>query len=222
MTLHTVVTCMGRLSHLQATLPAFPKPCVVVDYSCPDRSGDWSEGQPGVTVVRVPGQAYFHKTLALNAGIADALAKGAEYLCFLDADTLVDPRFLPEVLPRLKPGHCLIAPSGSDQLVGVLVAHREDIARSGGFDESYKGWGVEDLDMRLRLRVLAGCSFERLPDGLLSSIKHTDALRTSNYQVKNHWMSRAVNAMILERNIRLWTGKGPADLDDVAKDLMKV
>lgn len=211
---------MGRLDHLKESLPAFPRPCVVVDYSCPDNSGDWASRQPGVTVVKVPDQTFFHKSRALNLGAAKALEMGAEALAFLDADTLVKPGFVTKAQAKAKT--CWIAASGNNQLVGVLVVTREDYLASKGFDEAYRGWGVEDLDMRLRLNLLAKCSFERLPAEVLSSIPHSDALRTKNYTVKSPWVSRALNAMILEGNIRHWTGGGPMDLSDEAKSLMKV
>jgi hypothetical protein len=214
----TVVTCMGRLAHLKASLPTFPRPCVVVDYSCSERSGDWAEQQPGVKVVRVTGETFFHKSRALNLGAARAIQMGAQQLCFLDADTLVRPSFAPALKPKL----ACIAPAGFDQLVGVLVVSSADFQLAKGYDEAYRGWGVEDLDMRLRLYLLAGCRFERIPTGQLDSIPHSNDLRTKNYTVKNPWVSRALNAMLLERNIASWTDKGPADLDDAAKELMRV
>lgn len=208
---------MGRLAHLKKNYPAFPKPCVVVDYSCPGHSGDWAEAE-GADVVRVPGEAHFHKTRALNLGAARALVLGADRLCFLDADTQVAPSFLDFAESS---AHSLIAPPGDPQLVGILVTSARDFIRVGGYDERYIGWGCEDLDMRLRLH-LAGSTFETLPEGAVSSISHGDALRTQNYTVKNHLISRALNAIRMEKSIREMTGQGPADLDETAKRLMRV
>lgn len=213
----TVVTCMGRLAHLKETFEAFIHPCVVVDYSCPDRSGDWVEEQGGI-VVRVPGETHFHKTRALNAGAQRAIQLGATQLAFLDADTRVQTGFLGQVWDKTT---CLIAPPGNPALVGVLVMPTEDFLRVKGYDEGYQGWGCEDLDMRLRLH-LSGSVFGYLSTTSLSSIPHTDDLRTRNYAVKNHMISRAVNAIRMEGVIRTLTGKGPADLDDTAKRLMRV
>lgn len=214
---------MGRLQQLRISLPTFPKPAVVVDYSCPDACGDWAEKGDGVTVERIPGEEHFHKTRALNVGAARAIAMGAEWLFFLDSDTVVLPGFAPWVSDRLAEGKCMIVSpgEGKDGLVGLLVVSVPDFLRAGGYDESYRGWGVEDMDMRLRLRLLAGCGFEKIPDGLLVPMPHGNEMRTRHYSVKNRWISRAVNAKILESNIRSWTGKGPADLDDVSKDLLR-
>lgn len=208
---------MGRLPHLKETFEAFPKPCVVVDYSCPDHSGDWAEEQ-GAVVVRVTGETHFHKTRALNAGAQRAIKLGATQLAFLDADTVVNPGFLGLVLDKTT---SWIAAPGHPALVGILVTPTEDFLRVKGYDEGYRGWGCEDLDMRLRLH-LSGSVFEYVPTVVLSSIPHNDDLRTQNYVVKNHMISRALNAIRMEGVIRTLTGKGPADLDDTAKRLMRV
>lgn len=208
---------MGRLAHLKETFAAFPKPCVVVDYSCPDRSGDWAEEQ-GAAVVRIPGETHFHKTRALNAGAQRAIELGATQLAFLDADTIVNPGFVDYVRGKTT---SLICHPWHPPLVGVLITPTEDFLRVKGYDEGYRGWGCEDLDMRLRLH-LSGSVFEYLPSTDLSSIQHNDELRTQNYVVKNHMISRALNAIRMEGVIRALTGKGPADLDDTAKRLMRV
>lgn len=208
---------MGRLAHLKESLPTFPMPCCVVDFSCPDSSGDWAEAQ-GAVVVRVPGLQHFHKTRALNMGADRAIRLGAKRLCFLDADTLVRPGFTDLALSA---SSSLIVPPGNPNLVGVLVTPVESFLKVGGYDEGYRGWGCEDLDMRLRLH-LAGSVFGHIPVELLSSIPHGDALRTRNYAVKNHWVSRSINAIRMEKRIRELTGKGPADLDETAKRLMRV
>ena len=44
-----ITTCMGRLAHLRQSLPSFTAQpdtsVVVVDYSCPERSGEWVESK---------------------------------------------------------------------------------------------------------------------------------------------------------------------------------
>lgn len=208
---------MGRLAHLQDSLPTFPKPCVVVDYSCPDGSGDWAEAR-GATVVRVRDEQYFHKTRALNLGARRAIELGATRLAFLDADTLVQPGFEEFASTRAT---CLIVPPGNPALVGILVTPVDDFLKVGGYDVNYQGWGCEDLDMRLRLH-LEGSIFETVPSVFLSSIPHGNDLRTQHYVVKNHMVSRATNAIRFEKVIRSLTGKSPTDLDDTAKLLMRV
>src|SRR5207248_9025163 len=99
------VPCMGRLSFLQKTVgSAVSHPAAnycLVDYSCPDRCGDWLMNRypeeirrHRMAVERVPNQRLFHKCKSHTAGAERALPEGAEYLCFLDADTVVGPPFV--------------------------------------------------------------------------------------------------------------------------------
>src|SRR5262245_62089015 len=98
-----VVTCMGRLAHLQQTLPRLVEyedcECVVVDYSCPERSGEWVEqNYPRVTVARVPGQKGFSKSIAINRGVEEA---SAPWICLTDADYFLDPAYFRKLQGRL-------------------------------------------------------------------------------------------------------------------------
>jgi len=66
-----VTTCKGRLHHLQQTLPLIaaqaPDEIVVVDYGCPQNSGDWVEAHfPGVKVVRTTDDPGFCLPRALD------------------------------------------------------------------------------------------------------------------------------------------------------------
>ena len=68
-----ITTCKGRLSHLQQTLPRIADQphveCIVVDYGCPERCGDWVEAHhPNVMVVRTGPTEGFNASRARNAG----------------------------------------------------------------------------------------------------------------------------------------------------------
>src|SRR5690348_7938147 len=96
-----LTTCMGRLAHLRESLPAAaaqPRAgCVLVDYSCPDRCGNWAEAAfPQVNVVRVAGRSRWNVCEARNAAAA---AASAPWLCFFDADVVLDPAFVEYVRP---------------------------------------------------------------------------------------------------------------------------
>jgi hypothetical protein len=52
-----ITRCMGRLEHLKQSLPKFAAqfPTVMVDWSCPEKSGDWAKTVDNVSVIRVQG-----------------------------------------------------------------------------------------------------------------------------------------------------------------------
>jgi glycosyltransferase involved in cell wall biosynthesis len=90
-TFSIITTCKGRLDHLKQSLPSMvAQPAaevIVVDYSCPEGTGDFVEANyPGVRVVRVEGQEHFSNWAARNAG---ASAATGEMLVFVDADTIL-------------------------------------------------------------------------------------------------------------------------------------
>ncbi|HEY7370812.1 MAG TPA: hypothetical protein VIF57_01445, partial [Polyangia bacterium] len=154
-----VATCMGRLAFVKQTLPTVIADAAIryclVDFSCPDRAGDWLEATHAarveagaMAVARVQGQQFFHKTAALNAGARAALARGARTLCFADADTAFVAGAFAEIGALLAPGTFLVCehgPGGASipSLTGLLVVAARDFERAGGYDEAFADWGSE-------------------------------------------------------------------------------
>lgn len=199
-----ITTCMGRLGHLQQTLPRAAKQarshCVVVDYSCPDQCGDWVEQHhPGVRVVRVPGQSRFNASRARNLG---AQAGDGPWLCFLDADTVVHEHFAELILPRLEPGCFFTAQPWVKSLMGTFLCSRDDFIRCGGYDEVFQGWGTEDRDLYIRLGLL-GLTERGFPVDWLSNIPHDDELRVKNHDMKNLQANDTINCLYLAAKIDL-------------------
>jgi hypothetical protein len=231
--LSVVVTCMGRLSFLRRTLPRavkeLPGRYYLVDYGCPEQSGAWVEREyrehveSGRIVVQgVTGVTEFHKTDALNQGARRAIDDGAKYLCFLDADTLVQDGFWRHIEERWNPATFLIPALDSARSVfGVLVANAADFARLSGYDETFRGWGNEDLEMRLRLHLQGGLDYDFIPASLLGSIPHEDELRTQNYSEKDKNASFSRSWSYTIDKVRSWTGRAFYDLGPVVLDLMR-
>lgn len=204
-----VVPCKGRLSFLQQTVGrmlSHPhiKLCLV-DYSCPERAGDWFErtfakevAEGRAVVERVVNETLFSKTRAHNAGARRARREGAEYLCFLDADTLLEPGFWEYLLAEARPNRFLIAAKyedGSDvpSMTGLLLVHGKAFESIQGFDERFQGWGGEDIELRLRLYMLAGQDFGFVPLALTRPIQHDDSLRSQFYTTRNILVSNQAN-----------------------------
>src|SRR5437868_449136 len=140
-----ITTCMGRLAHLRQTIGLAARQarssCIVVDYSCPEQCGDWVEQHyPEVKVLRVPNQQLFCVTRARNIG---AQAADAPWLCFFDADVILDAQLAQRLLEMVRPGQFFVAHPWVRELAGTVVCSRTDFERVGGYDEVIQGWGSE-------------------------------------------------------------------------------
>jgi predicted glycosyltransferase involved in capsule biosynthesis len=219
-----VVTCKGRLAHLQLTAPllfgAFPpSQYYLVDWGCPERSGEWlRKSFPEAKVIRTEAPG-FEKTRAANLGAKHAIKDGFRYLLFLDADTLVQGPALGWLLSRRAPDRFLILP-GRDHhevefraLVGVMLVPSQAFVEVGGYDTSFGAtYGHEDLDLRLRLHFSALMGFEMMPlpliqNKFIQAIEHSDDLRVRYYQDKSMESNYRKTLQHLERRFHQRTGQ---------------
>ena len=193
-TLSLITTCMGRLAFLKQSLPRMVEQrdcsCIVVDYSCPDQSGRWvEEHYSQVTVLRVPGQSSCNPAAPRNVGAAVA---HTPWLCFVDADVVLDPRFSEIVVPTLMPGHFYRVPHFVEGLCGTCICSRQDFDRIGGYDDVYQNWSGEDDDFYEALRFV-GVTAMSLSPSLLRHLEHGDDLRMVYCSLQNRELSRAIN-----------------------------
>lgn len=189
-----VTTSKGRLNHLKLTLPRLTArddiDVVVVDYNCPQRSGDWVERNcPSARVIRVGGEELFNPSRARNAGAA---AVRTPWICFIDADIVVTSAFVPHLLSCLREGTYLrFKPEVSD-IVGTVVCHQSDFDRVGGYDEAFQGWGVEDDDLYTSLEM-SGVQRVELDPNLVSFLSHDDHDRMQYRAYQDRWLGWMVN-----------------------------
>ncbi len=200
-----ITTCMGRLDHLRQSLPTWlvqpDSEVVVVDYSCPQQSGEWVERtRPDVKVVRVPNEPYFNLSRARNAG---AGAASGRWLCMVDADVLMAPDFTAALRHLLDTGYFFRVEQGArhDQ-AGTTLISRDAFNAVGGYDEVIEGWGAEDHDIYLRLQH-EGQRRAHFPARLLSSIPHGDDLRTQHAAIRNRLLGWNVNRLYIEGKMTL-------------------
>ncbi len=189
-----ITTCKGRLEHLKQTLPTWvDQPntcCIVVDYSCPNRCGDWVEqNHSRVQVVRVPDKSRFHLTHARNVGASMA---HAPWLMFIDADVAVAPTFSETMLSLPRDQRFFKSDISDKELAGTVLCPRSDFLRVGSYDDVMQGYGFEDTDLYARLRWV-GLQEARFPPNLLRGLSHDDELRVKFYDTKAKVLSDRLN-----------------------------
>lgn len=218
-----VTTSMGRLEHVKKTLPALmsqPESSVIlVDYSCPENSGNWAEENfPDCQVVRVHNEQFFHAAKARNASMSIIKdASDVEWLCFVDVDTILSKDFSVKVQPILEKNRFITAYNIYNKvkgLGGLLIVHKSDFLAVGGYDEEINGYGTNASEMRLRL-YFHGLSYKILPENLAVHIDHNHSGAYSKYSENNN-ISLYRNTKRLLKKIKGWereTGmKVPAEL----------
>ncbi|MBI4984258.1 MAG: glycosyltransferase [Rhodocyclales bacterium] len=212
-TLSLIVTCKGRLAHLQRSLPllAAQPGCevVVVDYDCPDGTAAWvKEHVPSAGVVEVRNAATFNHSHARNLG---AQAASSAWLSFVDADTLVAPAYSAGVIPLLADG-CFFrpAPMPTDAW-GNVVCRKADFVAVSGYDDVMRGWGGEDDDLYVRL-TLAGCRLRAFPGALIGTIAHASAERVRYLEIKDRWLNHRAHALYLHIKFDLLRQAGKLEL----------
>lgn len=185
-----VTTCKNRLHHLQQTLPRWVAEgvdeIVVVDYGCPQGTGDWVEANwPQVRVVRVDDDPGFCAARARNFGAA---AVTAEWVCFIDADILVQAGWLRWMRHNLAAGGYyragLIDGVRGPETWGTFVLQTQVWRQIGCYDEFFVGWGGEDADLYDRLQ-LAGIAEREYPAAFVEAIGHTDDERFAYSALKS-------------------------------------
>jgi len=205
-----ISTCKGRLDHVKQSSQSFLEAAqnkaqyLLVDYNCPEKTGQWVlENYPKANVLSINNNLdIFHKTVALNAGAKYAINNlNADYLIFFDADTMVKVGFFKQVLPLLNSDRFIIVKNekSTKDLVGFIIVPVKMFRESGGYEESFRGWGGEDLEFRLRLYAKHKFEYEVIGAEFLASIPHESGLRVKYYSDKDVWISNGRNVNRMKR-----------------------
>ncbi len=189
------ITCKGRLDHLRQTLPhtvALGGAVVVVDYSCPQRCGDWVEANfPQVQVIRVADKPLFDIGDAKNHAVR---AAQTPWVCLVDADIVLDRSFLETIEPLLQPGHVLRCEHVTTGTGGTMALEKNLFEQVSGHDSVYQGWGEEDEDLLDHLRFV-GAKLAKFPASCLQHLPHDDQARTEHYAERDLSTGHMINRL---------------------------
>jgi glycosyltransferase involved in cell wall biosynthesis len=183
-----VTTCKSRLAHWKVTVPLFAAtgiPVIAVDFDCPEKSGDWVEGQrlPNVQVVRHINKPFFNPSEARNSGAA---AVATDWIVFLDADRIISDDFM-LCLGSICSMEDVICLHGqwTKNFNGITIVKTSDHDRVGGWPViPRQSYGMEDTLYAMLLTKECGVRVIPWP-GKLDHIQHADDLRTKHYPVKD-------------------------------------
>ncbi|HEY6049578.1 MAG TPA: glycosyltransferase, partial [Sphingomicrobium sp.] len=169
------------------------KEVIVVDYSCPQGTGEFvTEHFPSVRVVVITGETHFSNWKARNTGAAAATS---DVLIFADADTILADGavdWLAANLPEKTYGFFESSTSrafnragprlAANQLRGFHVVPRAAFERVGGYDEVLQGYAAgADTDFEERLGMI-GLRRHALDHCMVESvIEHDLASRTQHH-----------------------------------------
>jgi glycosyltransferase involved in cell wall biosynthesis len=152
--LSIITCCKGRLEYLKRSLPTFAaqseSEVVVVDYDCPEGTGQWVAAHyPRARLVAVADAPRFNVSHARNLGAQQARAP---WLVFCDADDVLSPSFATDLLRKAKPGTYQRTLRGSRPEAIPLACEAATFKAVGGYDDALQGWGLEDFEIISRLR----------------------------------------------------------------------
>lgn len=191
-----VTTCMGRLADLQQTLPIMVAQenaaVIVVDYSCPQRAGDWVRANyPSVKVVEVAGRTNFDRSDAKNQGVE---AARTPWVCLVDADMILDAQFIRRTRALLSPGRIVRSDAVKEGTGGTFFFEKHRFDQVGGHDSVFFGWGEQDEDLVNAIQF-TGAQLVHFPASLIRHLEHDNHARTQFHQDADRKRTHMINRL---------------------------
>lgn len=179
MKVSVIIPCKNRLNHLKETLPLVMGQSysdfevLVIDYNCPQRSGEYSEKMGATTVYCDVAPNEWSLSAARNQGYFHA--KG-EMLLFLDADAVLsDPDFIAKHVNYCVDGS-FICGWGVGEATGCCMLRKRAFEAADGYNELIKSWGAEDIRFYQRLEGMLAQERRNWLGGI-TCLNHGDEFR---------------------------------------------
>lgn len=188
--------CMNRLSFLQQTLPKNIKDnldygnveFVVLNYNSTDGMDRWMKEnmseyieQGIVKYLKTSEFKYFLRSHSRNVAAKEA---SGEILCSVDADNFIGKGFAEFINQSFSKNDNIYMAVDETKTTkdcfGRVCFRKDDFVKLTGYDESMKGYGFEDFDLRNRLQLLGREEALIVNKEFLNAISHTDNERIMN------------------------------------------
>lgn len=192
-------TCMGRLHHLEQTLPinlintaSYPnREFILLNYGSKDDLHNWVKKhlteyiEAGIVkYYRTKIPKYFVATHAKN--IAHRQATG-DILCNVDSDNFLLQGFAEHIVEQINESSCIIASPSYDMFdtpgsCGKIALKREHFYSVNGYDEDInQGWGWDDTNFQMRARLQNNLKLKNFGKKWCICINHSDCERIKNF-----------------------------------------
>ncbi len=203
--------CMNRLKHLKQTTRLnitgnLHRPnveFVILDYNSQDGMEDWAKNNLDYYIKS--GLIKYYKTyepahfnMSHSKNLVMKLATG-NILCMIDADNFAGPNyvdFIDSVFGGNNKNLLLTTLPKNDipngNVGGKLSFRSECFASVNGFDESFVGYGMEDIDIINRLEKKDGTRVFVQDEKHLHFIRHSDKERIRNFPLQKNLLSMYV------------------------------
>lgn len=185
-----IVTCKGRRTHLEQTIPyhvkyapKFEWELLVVDYGCPGGAFDFVKelNHPNIGAIKVKDNVeYFNLSRARNIGATYALGT---YVCFCDADVYPRGPWLRTVVESVElTDAAMTRPKWRRGGCGICCLPMRVYKQIRGHDEALKGWGWEDIDLKSRAEAVGSVVY--YDASILGILKHSREASVMHYEDK--------------------------------------
>ena len=122
------------------------------------------------------GAKYFHMSKSRNLSV---LLSSGDYVFFLDADTFISRQTITTLHECIEQDKYYGSYYCHDMIYGVS---RENFFKVGGFDETFEGYSLDDLDLSSRLRMIGVEYYRPEVAQVIRHLEHPDEMRLDNYR----------------------------------------